>query len=209
MNSKRGTLFIIAAPSGAGKTSLVKAIIDEVDNTGVSISHTTRSPRHDEVDGVAYHFTDENEFKELIKQNKFLEFAKVFENYYGTSREWVEQELESGKNIILEIDWQGAQQVKSQLRNTVSIFILPPDYQTLRKRLEGRQNDDEDTINLRMSAAQDEISHYKEFDYIVVNDDFSQALSELKAIIKATNLGCCRQSAFYSDFVGQIMAQHD
>ena len=209
MNKKSGTLFIIAAPSGAGKTSLVKAIIEQVDNIEVSISHTTRNPRHDEKDKVAYHFTDENEFKNLIKQNEFLEYAKVFDNYYGTSRNWVEQELASGKNIILEIDWQGAQQVKSQLRGSVNIFILPPDYQTLRERLIGRQNDDPETIDRRMSAAREEVSHYKEFDYIVINDDFEQALAELKAIIKATNLASCRQSAYFDDFVSKIINQED
>jgi len=209
MNNKSGTLFIIAAPSGAGKTSLVKAIVEQADNIDVSISHTTREPRHDEKNGEAYHFIDETEFKSFIKQNRFLEHAKVFDSHYGTSRDWVEQQLTAGKNIILEIDWQGAQQIKSQLRNSVGIFILPPDYQTLRERLVGRQNDDQNVINRRMSAAREEISHYKEFDYIVINDDFEQALSELKTVITATNLGSCRQSAFYTDFVGKIMAQKD
>ncbi len=209
MNSKSGTLFVIAAPSGAGKTSLVKALIEQVENTDVSISHTTRNPRHDEKNGEAYHFIDESEFKKLINQNRFLEYARVFDNYYGTSRDWVEQELATGKNIILEIDWQGAQQVKSQLRKSVGIFILPPDYHTLRERLVGRQNDDQETIDRRMNAAREEISHYKEFDFIVINDDFEQALAEIKAIITTTNLGSCRQKAFYDDFVGQIMAQND
>jgi guanylate kinase len=209
MNNKSGTLFIIAAPSGAGKTSLVKAIVEQVDNVDVSISHTTRNPRHDEKDGEAYYFIDENEFNSSIKQNRFLEYATVFDNYYGTSRDWVEKELASGKNIILEIDWQGAQQVKSQLRNSIGVFILPPDYHTLRKRLLGRQNDEQKTIDRRMDAAREEISHYKEFDYIVINDDFEQALAEIKAIITATNLGTCRQSTFYADFVNQIMTQED
>lgn len=209
MQGKSGTLFIIAAPSGAGKTSLVKAISAKTDNTDVSISHTTRQPRHDEKDGEAYHFIDEAEFKNRVKQNRFLEYAKVFGNYYGTSRDWVEQELALSKNIILEIDWQGAQQVKSQLRNSVGIFILPPDYETLRNRLVGRQNDDQETIDRRMSAAREEISHYKEFDYIVINDDFDRAVSELEAIITATNLGSCRQSGFYDDFVNKITQKND
>ena len=207
MKNKSGTLFIIAAPSGAGKTSLLKALIAQIDNTEVSISHTTRQARHDEKNDVAYHFIDENEFKNLINKNRFLEYAKVFDNYYGTSRDWVEEQLALGKNIILEIDWQGAQQVKSQLRNSVSIFILPPDYKALRERLLGRQNDELDTIERRMKAAREEISHYKDFDYIVINDDFERALAEIKTIITATNLGSCRQSAFYADFVSQIMAQ--
>lgn len=207
MNKKSGTLFIIAAPSGAGKTSLVKAIIEQVDNTEVSISHTTRNSRHDEIEGKAYYFTDENEFKNLINQNEFLEYAKVFDNYYGTSRKWVEQALASGKNIILEIDWQGAKQVKSSLRGSVGIFILPPDYLTLRTRLVDRQNDEQEIIDRRMSAAREEISHFKEFDYIVINDDFEQALTEIKTIISATNLGSCRQSGFYERFVDQILNQ--
>jgi guanylate kinase len=209
MQGKSGTLFIIAAPSGAGKTSLVKAISGKTDNTDISISHTTRKPRHDEKDGEAYHFIDEAEFKNMVKQNRFLEYAKVFGNYYGTSRDWVEQELALSRNIILEIDWQGAQQVKSQLRNSVGIFILPPDYHTLRDRLVGRQNDDRETIDRRMNAAREEMSHYKEFDYIVINDDFDRAVFELEAIISATNLGSCRQSAFYDDFVNKIIVEDD
>jgi guanylate kinase len=209
MKGKSGTLFIIAAPSGAGKTSLVKAISEQIDNTDVSVSHTTRKPRRDEKDGEAYHFIEETVFKNLVNQNRFLEYAKVFDNYYGTSRDWVEQELALSRNIILEIDWQGAQQVKSQLRNCVGIFILPPDYDTLRNRLVGRQNDDQETIERRMSAAREEMSHYKEFDYIVINDNFDQAVTELKAIITTTNLGSCRQSKFYDDFVGKIINQGD
>ncbi len=209
MQGKSGTLFIIAAPSGAGKTSLVKAISGKTDNTDISISHTTRKPRHDEKDGEAYHIIDEAEFKNMVKQNRFLEYAKVFGNYYGTSRDWVEQELALSRNIILEIDWQGAQQVKSQLRNSVGIFILPPDYHTLRDRLVGRQNDDRETIDRRMNAAREEMSHYKEFDYIVINDDFDRAVFELEAIISATNLGSCRQSAFYDDFVNKIIVEDD
>ncbi|MCG8379295.1 MAG: guanylate kinase [Proteobacteria bacterium] len=206
-NKKNGTLFIIAAPSGAGKTSLIKALVEQIENLSVSISYTTREPRPDEIDGECYHFIDESKFKELINQNCFLEYAKVFEHYYGTPRDWVEQELKAGNNIILEIDWQGAEQVNSQLRGSVSIFVLPPDYQTLRDRLVSRQNDDMQTIEFRMDAAREEISHYKDFDYIVINDDFDTAVSEIEAIITASNLGKCRQSGFYDEFVEQIMAQ--
>ncbi len=209
MTHKSGTLFIIAAPSGAGKTSLIKSLVSEVDNLDVSISYTTRKPRQDEKHGEAYFFVEESEFNDLVNKNHFIEYAKVFNNYYGTPKDWVEEETRTGRNFILEIDWQGAQQVKSQLRNSVGIFILPPDHHTLRERLVGRQNDDKETIDRRMSAAQQEISHYKEFDFIVINDDFEQALAEIKAIITATNLGSCRQSGFYDDFVGQIMAQKD
>ncbi len=208
-NNKSGTLFIIAAPSGAGKTSLIKTLVSEINNIDISISYTTRKPRADEKNGEAYYFIDESEFKKLINKNYFLEYAKVFDNYYGTPKDWVEQEMLTGKNFILEIDWQGAQQVKSQLRNSVGLFILPPDYHSLRERLLSRQNDELETIERRMEAAREEISHYKEFDYIVINDNFEKALAEIEAIITATNLGCCRQSDFYDDFVAQIMAHDD
>jgi guanylate kinase len=209
MSNKNGTLFIIAAPSGAGKTSLIKSLVSEVDNIDVSISYTTRKPRHDEKHGEAYFFVEESEFKDLINKNHFIEYAKVFDNYYGTPKDWVEKEMQTGRNFILEIDWQGAQQVKSQLRNSVGIFILPPDYETLRERLVDRQNDEMEIINRRMDAAREEISHYKEFDYIVINNDFEQALAEIKAVITATNLGSCRQKAFYDDFVGEILSNSD
>lgn len=209
MNNKVGTLFIIAAPSGAGKTSLIKSLVSEDNNIDVSISYTTRKPRPEEKDGEAYYFIDESEFKNLIKQNHFLEYAKVFNNYYGTPKDWVEQKMLTGKNFILEIDWQGAQQVKSKLRNSVGIFILPPDYHSLRERLLNRQKDKLETIERRMDAARKEISHYKEFDYIVINNDFELALAEIKTIITATNLGSCRQSAYYADFVDKIMVQEN
>lgn len=209
MTNKSGTLFIISAPSGAGKTSLIKALLKQIENLDVSISHTTRKPRQDEKDGEAYYFIDEDEFKTMVNQNRFLEYAKVFNHYYGTSRDWVKKELTTGKNFILEIDWQGARQVSSQLRNSVSIFILPPDYHSLRDRLLNRQNDEPETIQFRMTAAKEEMSHYKEYDYIIINDNFEQALAEIKAVITATNLSTCRQSAFYDEFVGDIMAQND
>ncbi len=207
MKNKSGTMFIIAAPSGAGKTALIKSLLLEIDNIDVSISYTTRTPRAAEKDGEAYYFIDEAEFKSLIKQNFFLEYAKVYNNYYGTPKAWVEQAMLSGRGFILEIDWQGARQVKAQLPNSVGIFILPPDYQTLRSRLIARQNDALEIIERRMDAARGEIFHYKDFDYVVINDDFDQALAEIKAIITATYLGRYRQSAFYDNFVNQMMAQ--
>jgi guanylate kinase len=209
MKTKNGTLFIIAAPSGAGKTSLIKSLTTEDNNIDVSISYTTRQARADENDGEEYHFINKNEFKELIKRDYFLEYAKVFGNYYGTSKDWVEQKMFTGRNFILEIDWQGALQIKSQLRDSVSIFVLPPSYKTLRTRLISRQKDDLETIEQRMDAACEEISHYRDFDYVVINDDFKSALKEIKAIITTTNLGACRQSSFYDDFISQIVAQKD
>lgn len=207
--NKTGTLFIIAAPSGVGKTSLVRALLQRRDDIAVSVSHTTRPPRPDEVDGVAYHFVDEAEFKALVRQGRFLEYAGVFGHYYGTSRERVRETLATGKSLILEIDWQGARQVAARQPDCVSIFILPPDYATLRRRLLGRQHDSAETIELRMRAARDQLARYKAFDYIVINDEFERALGELGAIITAANLGRRRQSAYYDDFVAKIIAQPD
>ena len=204
-----GILFIIAAPSGAGKTSLVKALSKKTNNLSISTSHTTRQPREDEREGEDYFFIEEKKFTVLIKENYFLEYAKVFDNYYGTSRSLVESEIEAGRNVILEIDWQGAKQVKSVGLEIISIFILPPNYQALRERLLNRKKDNIQTIERRMSAALEEISHYKEFDFIVINDDFGQALTKLNEIIVSPNTNLYRQSDFYNNFVSQIMAQQD
>ena len=204
-----GTLFIIAAPSGAGKTSLVKALSKKTNNLSISISHTTRQPREDEREGEDYFFIEEKKFIDLVKENYFLEYAKVFDNYYGTSRSLVGSEIEAGRNVILEIDWQGAKQVKSVELEIISIFILPPNYQALRERLLNRKKDNIQTIERRMSAALEEISHYKEFDFIVINDDFEQTLTKLNEIIVSPSTNLHRQSNFYDNFVSQIMAQQD
>ena len=204
-----GTLFIIAAPSGAGKTSLVKALSKKTNSLSISTSHTTRQPREDEREGEDYFFIEEKKFTDLIKENYFLEYAKVFDNYYGTSRSLVESEIEAARNVILEIDWQGAKQVKSVGLEIISIFILPPNYQALRERLLNRKKDNIQTIERRMSAALEEISHYKEFDFIVINDDFEQTLTKLNEIIVSPSTNLHRQSNFYDNFVSQIMAQQD
>ena len=210
MNTENsGTLFIIAAPSGAGKTSLVKELSKKTNNLSISTSHTTRQPRKDEVEGEDYFFIEEKNFIDLIKKNFFLEYAKVFDNYYGTSRSLVESEIEAGKNVILEIDWQGAKQVKSIGLKVVGIFILPPNYQALRERLLNRNKDNIQTIERRMSAALEEISHYKEFDFIVINEDFEQTLTKLNEIMVSPNTNLHRQSNFYDNFVNQIIAQQD
>ncbi len=180
--SHKACLFIISAPSGAGKTSLVRALIEEMDDIKVSVSHTTRPMRPDEVDGINYHFVPKEEFSELLDQDRFLEHAQVFDNYYGTSKDWVEETLAAGTDVILEIDWQGAQQIR-KLIDCCSIFILPPSMFALRDRLTVRGQDDDDVINKRMNEAQSEISHYAESDYLVINDDFNIALADLKAIV--------------------------
>ena len=205
---KTGSLFIISAPSGAGKTSLVKALVAKLHNLSVSTSYTTRKPRSGEKDGHDYFFVEKEKFKAMINHNAFLEYARVFDNYYGTSRQSIDDKLQQGQNIILEIDWQGARQVKSVLRNAVGIFILPPNYNALHERLLSR-HDDTQTINFRMKQAKDEISHYKEYDYIIVNDDFDMAFKELMAIVTTTNLGACQQSTYYESFVAEIMAHQD
>ncbi len=183
-----GTLYIVSAPSGAGKTSLVKALIDSMAQVRVSVSHTTRAMRPGEVDGVNYHFTAREDFVEMLKQGDFLEHAEVFGNLYGTSHSWVKQTLAKGYDLILEIDWQGAQQVRKLVPDAKSIFILPPTHKDLRQRLHNRGQDADDVIDLRMQQAIAEMSHYVEYDYIVINDQFSTALEDLKAIFRANQL---------------------
>lgn len=180
-----GIPIIIAAPSGAGKTSLVAALIEELPNIKVSVSHTTRAMRPGEVDGINYHFISETEFKQKISEKEFLEYAKVFKNLYGTSRQWLANELQKGFDVILEIDWQGAQQVRKFFPSALSIFIFPPSLAMLEQRLIQRGQDDQNTIVTRMQEARNEMSHYPEFDYLIINDDFQTALVELKSIIIA------------------------
>ena len=183
-----GTLYIVSAPSGAGKTSLVKALIDTMAQVRVSVSHTTRAMRPGEVDGVNYHFTAREDFVEMLKQGDFLEHAEVFGNLYGTSHSWVKQTLAKGYDLILEIDWQGAQQVRKLVPDAKSILILPPTHKDLRQRLHNRGQDADDVIDLRMQQAITEMSHYVEYDYIVINDQFATALDDLKAIFRANQL---------------------
>ena len=181
----QGTLFIISAPSGAGKTSLVTEILARMNNIQASISHTTRAARSGETDAVNYHFVSEQTFHSMVADNAFLEHAEVFGNFYGTSKQWVQETLNAGTDVILEIDWQGAEQVRQQLAQSKSIFILPPNQQALRERLNGRGQDDIEVINKRIAAATEEMSHYVEADYLVINDDFDLALEQLKGIISA------------------------
>ncbi len=181
----QGTLFIISAPSGAGKTSLVAEILARVNNVQASISHTTRACRPGELDGINYHFVSEQQFLAMIDDNAFLEHAEVFGNFYGTSEHWVRDTLAKGGDVILEIDWQGAAQVRQTFADSQSIFILPPSKQALRQRLNGRGQDDAEVIDQRVAAAKEEMSHYVEADYLIINDDFNLARQQLESIIKA------------------------
>lgn len=188
-----GTLYIVSAPSGAGKTSLLKVLLEDAEGIGVSVSHTTRAMRPGEQDGVHYHFVDESVFKQMIEQEDFLEYAQVFDHYYGTSQAAVTAKLASGQDVILEIDWQGARQIRTRFADAVGIFILPPSKVALRERLTGRGQDDDAIIARRMQDAEAEMSHYNEFDYVVVNDNFDTAVTDLQAVISSQRLKIERQ----------------
>jgi guanylate kinase len=200
-------LFTISAPSGAGKTSLVKALLKSSPDVSVSISHATRGKRPGEVDGEDYHFVDIDTFEAMVEQGAFLEHARVFDNYYGTSLKAVEDLLASGQHVILEIDWQGAQQVRSKLPDTVAIFILPPSRDALRQRLMDRATDNVTIIERRMAEADREMSHYCEAEYLVINDDFDQALSDLEAIIHCQGLTLERQKRRFPQLIASIEAE--
>ena len=177
-------LFIIAAPSGCGKTSLVKALLESSSNLSVSVSHTTRKPRKAEIDGENYHFVSKERFGEMISNNDFVEHAEVFGNLYGTAKSNIKEKLDANIDIILEIDWQGARQVRENMPDSISIFILPPSKNVLLQRLTDRAQDDDETISERMKNSESEMSHYDEFEYLVINDQFDSALNDLKAIIQ-------------------------
>lgn len=197
----RGNLYVIAAPSGCGKTSLVNALVQSMTNVLVSVSHTTRSMRPGEQEGINYHFISVEEFIVLRDQQLFLEYANVFGHYYGTSKQWLETKLAEGMDVILEIDWQGCRQVKQQFPDCISIFILPPSRATLLERLQNRAQDNPEVIQKRMIEAKSELSHYNEFDYLVVNDEFKQALGDLEAIVHAQRL---RQARHIEQLKGLI-----
>ncbi|MGE5624873.1 MAG: guanylate kinase [Bacillota bacterium] len=180
---KRGRLFLMTAPSGAGKTSLVKALLQDHPNLKFSISYTTRKQRPNEVHGRDYYFVNKTEFKRMVAAGDFLEHAQVFDNYYGTSRKTVEAEMAAGRDVLLEIDWQGAQQVRKLIPEAVSIFILPPSRAELERRLKARGTDDATVIARRLKDAVSDMSHWSEFDYVVVNDQFEAAVTELAAIV--------------------------
>jgi len=205
--SQVGTLFIVSAPSGAGKSSLIKALLAEKRSytAQVSISHTTRAPRPGEVDGEHYHFVNEAEFKQLIAENAFFEWAEVFGNYYGTSRLSIEQSLAKGIDVLLDIDWQGARQVREAMPNAKGIFILPPSRAELESRLNKRGQDSAEIIAQRMQKAQSEMSHYNEYDYLIVNDDFEVATQELSAILLALRSEQEKQAVKYSQTIQELL----
>ncbi|AGF46836.1 guanylate kinase [Candidatus Kinetoplastibacterium desouzaii TCC079E] len=183
-----GNLFIITAPSGTGKSSLIKALLNSDSSISISISHTTRKPRSSEKNGQEYHFITIDEFKKMCNDNVFLEHAEVHGNFYGTSKYFIDKKLETGQDVITEIDWQGSQQIKLQYPDSIRIFILPPSFEEIRKRMIQRAQDTQETINKRLLAAYKEVKYAKDCEYLVINKDFDKALSDLRHIIKATKL---------------------
>jgi len=207
MSATTGTLYIVSAPSGAGKTSLVKALVDAQPQVRVSVSHTTRAMRPGEVDGVNYHFVSREDFLARLERDEFLEHAEVFGNLYGTSQRWLEDTLAEGFDLILEIDWQGAQQVRRLMPQAKSIFILPPTQEALRQRLNNRGQDSDEIIDKRMREAVSEMSHYVEYDYLVINDDFAHALIDLQSIFRSNQLIQKTQQQRHARLLGELLAQ--
>ena len=201
-----GNLFILSAPSGAGKSSLIHALLGQHADMQLSVSHTTRKPRPGESDGVHYHFTSVDEFKKLIAQGEFLEWAEVFGNYYGTSRRAIEQVLAQGRDVFLDIDWQGARQIKQQVPSVRSIFILPPNVAELERRLNQRGQDSQEVIQKRMQQARSEISHVVEYDYVLVNDDFQQCLSDLQHVVLSHRLSLQKQQQRQQALLTELLA---
>ena len=206
MKSLAGTLYVISAPSGAGKTSLVQRLLADLPQVSVSISHTTRPPRPGEIEGENYYFVSPQQFESLVAEDRFLEYARVFEHYYGTSRDTVCEQLANGEDIILEIDWQGARQVRKQFPDARGIFILPPSLEALDARLRARGQDDPTVIAYRMQSAVAEMHHYDEFDYLIINDDFATSLEALRSIIVANRQNLAAQTRRHSDLLTRLLS---
>ncbi len=202
----RGSVFVISAPSGAGKTSLVRALVENDPALRISVSHTTRAIRPGEVDGDHYYFVNRQTFQQMSSEGAFIEHAHVFGNDYGTSLQWVENQRQAGYDIILEIDWQGAHQVREKVGDSIGIFILPPSLEQLERRLRQRQQDSATIIGQRMKAAVEEIHHYSEYPYLVINDDFTSALVDLRAIITSHRLRQSRQSHRHATLLHRLLA---
>jgi guanylate kinase len=205
IKASRGQLLIISAPSGAGKTSLIKALVDAEARIEVSVSHTTRPMRPGERDGINYHFVSETEFLSLRDAGAFFEWAEVFGNFYGTGIAQLEARLAEGADVILEIDWQGAQQVRRLLPDSAWAFILPPSVDALKARLQSRGQDNDDTIEVRMRAARSEISHWEEADYLIINDEFDTALTELRAIVHSLRLRTSQQRIVLDELINTLL----
>lgn len=205
MANTKGTLFIITAASGTGKTSLVKELVASTNSLSVSISHTTRPPRIGEINGQHYHFVGRDEFYQMVNDGGFLEFAEVFDNLYGTSQKAVDYMLNHGTDVILEIDWQGALQVKKMMPTAVMIFILPPDKDALKERLSSRGQDSDEVIAKRLAGSIDEMKQYLHFDYVVINDDFDVALSQIRAIILASRLTLEKQQKRHEKRIFELL----
>ena len=198
-------LFIVSAPSGAGKTSLLRDLLARDKQLSLSVSHTTRAMRPGEEDGVHYHFVDKDTFEGLVEQDVFIEYAQVFDNFYGTSEAAVRDQLQAGQDVVVEIDWQGARQVRERFPQAVSIFIVPPSIEALRERLSGRGQDSDEIIERRMRDAQAELSHYGEYDYLVINDQFDLALQQLGEVVDAERLRRERQQVRYADVLEAML----
>lgn len=202
----QGNIFIVSAPSGAGKTSLVRALLEADLRVKLSVSYTTRAPRPGEVEGQHYHFVDLNAFMQLLNRGDFLESAEVYGNHYGTSQRWIENQLALGLDILLEIDWQGAAQVRKLMPQAISIFVVPPSIAALQARLTGRGQDAAAVIAKRVAAAREDMSHFGEFDYVIINDDFALAAADLQAIVKASRLQLAKQVQRNGDLIANLLA---
>jgi len=200
-----GNIYIISAASGTGKTSLVHELIKQVPNVEMSISYTTREKRNGEKNGVDYFFVSEKEFGEMVEKRDFLEYAIVFNKNYGTSKSQIEKVLAEGKDVILEIDWQGAQQVRNRVEGTIGLFILPPSLKALKQRIIDRGQDSEEVVAHRLRAASSEISHYNEYDFLIVNDDFNQAVEDLKAVVLSQRYRLDKQSKNLKPLLDELL----
>jgi guanylate kinase len=200
----KGNLFVVTAPSGAGKTTLVAALLAADSQVQLSISFTTRPPRAGEVDGKDYHFVDRTEFERMIAAGELLEFAEVYGNYYGTSQVWINDVMDNGRDILLEIDWQGAEQVRRLFPSAIGLFILPPSLETLENRLRGRGKDSEEVIARRMAVAKEEVNHVDEFDFVIVNEHIDDAVRDIVAVVRAQRLTLARQSARHTALISSL-----
>jgi guanylate kinase len=207
--SQSGLLIILSAPSGAGKTSLYRALLERTEGVVASVSHTTRPARPGEEEGVDYHFVTGAEFDRLVAEGAFLEHARVFDRQYGTSRRAVEAERQAGRDVVLEIDWQGARQIRELVPEAVSVFVLPPSREALRERLEDRGQDDAEVIERRMRDAEAEMSHYGEYDYIIINDEFEQALDSLVSVVKAERCRLANRQPGLDAFARALLGEID